>query len=141
MLERYCFERELADLGLREYQVSPKQTVKKQRSILVALTVIGATRVNGDKNWASIQGSASDVVVEATTSTNNKDSWKKIRWSRDSGESVPGKPNQRKLTSAKSKHYHVVAKLGGVEDHVDVWVLWASVTILTSGIAPNNSAR
>lgn len=40
-----------------------------------------------------------------------------------------------------SKRYHVEASLGGVSDSVDVWILWATVTILTSGTTPANSAQ
>lgn len=99
------------------------------------------TNVTGNKNWACVKKNTDDVVVQATTIPNTEDCWKKINWSGDSGNAVPGKPNQRKLSRAAAKHYHVEAELGGVKDHVDVWVIWATVTNLTSGTTPANAVQ
>src|SRR5829696_3732421 len=99
---------------------------------LVSLTVIRnatQTNVTGAKNWACVKKSTDDVIVEATTTPNTEECWKKINWSGDSGTDVPGHPNQRKLSRTAAKHYHVEAELGGVKDHVDVWVLWADLVV------------
>ncbi|OGP79420.1 MAG: hypothetical protein A2V86_01760 [Deltaproteobacteria bacterium RBG_16_49_23] len=113
---------------------------------LVKLTVIqNATQnhVTGAKNWAAIKKATGHVIVEATTSPNTEDAWKKIKWSGDAGTLVKGKLNQRRLSRKNSKKYHVEAELGGVKDYVDVWVLWATITILTKDTdkIPKNSAK
>src|SRR6266446_379416 len=104
---------------------------------LVKLTVIlnaTQTNVTGAKNWACVKKATDDVIVQATTTPDNEACWKKINWSGDVGAEVTGKPNQRKLSRAAAKHYHVEAELGGVKDHVDVWVLWADL-VVTIGAA------
>jgi len=117
----------------------------KPKPRLVRLTVIrNATQnnVTGAKNWAAIKKATDDVIVEATTTpNNNKEEWQQITWSGDSGTAVSGKPNQRKLSRTTSKKYHVEAELGGVKDNVYVWVLWATVTINTSGTTPPNAVQ
>src|SRR5215510_6586641 len=113
-------------------------------SKLVRLTVVqNATQknVNGQKNWAAVKKSAAHVIVEATTAPkNNNEEWKQLRWSGDTGDPVPGMPNRRKLSLAVSRKYHVEATLGGVKDNVDVWILWATIEILTKGMRPTGAA-
>lgn len=110
---------------------------------LVSITVIKnatQTHVTGAKNWATVKKATDEVIVEATTTPNTEDCWASINWSGDSGS--PGdKPNQRKLSRAASKKLHIEAELGGVKDTLDVWVLWATVTILTSGTTPTNAVQ
>jgi hypothetical protein len=109
---------------------------------LVSITVIqNATRPNAslDKTWATVRKATDDVIVQATTDPNTPDCWNQISWSGDAGTVVPGHPNQRNLSRAASKKYQIQASLGGVSDSLDVWVLWATVTILTSGHRPANA--
>ena len=109
---------------------------------LVKITVQNATQKNvtGAKNWAAVK-KASSVIVEATTSPkNNAEEWKQIQWSGDTGEAVPSFPNRRKLSLAASKQFHIEAKLGAGSDSADIWVLWATVEILTKGPRPPNAA-
>jgi hypothetical protein len=111
---------------------------------LVSLTVIEnatQTNVTGTKNWAAIKKSTDDVIVEATTTPSTEGCWSQISWSGDSGDAVPGKPNQRKLSRSASKKLHVQASLGGVSDSVDVWILWATVTNNTSNTTPANAVQ
>lgn len=112
---------------------------------LVKITVIKnatQTNVTGAKNWACVKKASDDVIVEATTSPNNNATeWEKITWSGDSGIEVPGKKNQRKLSRTTSKKLHIKAELGGVEKDLFVWVLWAEVTILTTGTTPANAVQ
>lgn len=99
---------------------------------LVSLTVIQnatQTNVTGAKNWAAVKKATDEVIVQATTTPNTDACWNQIVWSGDSGSAVPGHANQRKLSRASSRHFHVVASLGGVSDHVDVWVLWADLVV------------
>lgn len=110
----------------------------------VKLTVVeNATQKNvtGTNNWAAVKMSSGHVIVEATTAPkNNNEEWKQIQWSGDSGESVPGRANRRKLPLAVSKKYHLQATLGDAKEYVDLWILWATVEILTKGTRPSNSA-
>jgi len=110
----------------------------------VSITVIqNATQnnVTGAKNWAAVKKGSDDVIVQAKTDPDTPDCWNKINWSGDPGTAVPGHANQRSLSRATSKKFHVEASLGGVSDSVDVWILWATVTILTSGTTPPNAVQ
>jgi hypothetical protein len=108
---------------------------------LLRLTVIQNAKQSGGKNWAAVKKAGGFVIVEATTAPkNNADEWKLIQWSGDMGEAVPNSPNRRKLSLAASVKLHVEAKLGGVSDFVDLWVLWATIEILASGPRPTNAA-
>jgi hypothetical protein len=109
---------------------------------LVKITVIrNATQANvtGAKNWAAIKKASDDVIVEATTTPNTEDAWRQVAWSGDSGSPVAGHTNQRSLSRAASKKLHIEAALGGVTDSLDVWILWGTVTIKTSGPRPANA--
>jgi len=95
----------------------------------------------GSKTWAVVK-KAGNVIVEATTAPNNNaDEWKLIQWSGDSGDAVQGFLNRRKLSLATSRKFHVEAKIGQTGDSLDLWVLWATVEILTKKQArPGNAA-
>ena len=128
--------------------VQPAQTnsttVQLIQPVLNSLTVIRnatQTNVTGAKNWATVKQSTGDVIVKVTTTPNTSDAWKMITWSGDTGSAVPGHLNQRSLSRAASQKLHVEAALGGQSDSVDVWVLWATVTILTTGTTPANAVR
>ena len=81
------------------------------------------------------------MIVEATTDPNTPNCWSQIAWSGDSGSPVPGQPNQRQLSRSSSTHYHIQAELGGAKDDLDIWVIWASIQVMTSGQTPPNSAK
>lgn len=111
---------------------------------LVSIAVVsGATQKNveGAKNWATVNHPTDEVIVQATTKPNTMAAWEKIRWSGDSGTPIPGRPQQRKLSRSNSQVYHVKASLGGVNDVLNVWILSAQVSILTTGTVPKNSAK
>jgi hypothetical protein len=97
----------------------------------ISLKVIrNATQSNviGAKNWAAVKKATDEVIVEATTSPNSEDCWKLINWSGDAGS--PGdKPNQRKLSRATSKKFHIAAEVCGHKDELDVWIIWADLDI------------
>jgi len=109
---------------------------------LVKLTVVdNATQenVSGAKNWAAIKNTSLSVIVEATTAPNNSpEEWKLIKST--GGEVVKEKPSQRKISLAISRKHRVEAKLGGVSDFIELWILWANVEILTKGTRPKNAA-
>jgi hypothetical protein len=110
----------------------------------LSLTVISnATQndVTGAKNWAAVKKATDDVIVQVKTDPDSAEYWAKINWSGDSGSAVPGHPNQRSLSRATSKKFHVEAELGGVKDYVDVWILWSTVNITSSGTTPANAVQ
>jgi hypothetical protein len=111
--------------------------------VLRDLSVIdGASQhnVSGVNSWATTRKRRSYVVVEATTAPeNNAGEWKKIKWS-GAGEPVPGQPNQRRLSRAESKKLTVTATLNESSRSIDIWVLWAHLSVLTSGMRPANAA-
>lgn len=121
--------------GVKKGKKKPnsKPSEKKTCPKLVKITVIQnatQTNVTGAKNWACVKKTTDDVVVQATTSPNNNATeWEKITWSGDSGAEVTGKKNQRKLSRATSKKFHVKAELGGVSDELFVWVVWADLEV------------
>ena len=109
---------------------------------LVNLIVTGASQKNvtGSKNWAVVKNSTGSVTVEATTAPRNSaDEWKQLVWSGDKGETA-GRLNGRKFSLATSKVLHVEVSLGGVSQAVDIWILWATVDILTTNSRPAGAA-
>ena len=141
-----CDTKKAVDNAKQQPNTAPGCTTEPCSSAckLVSLTVIRnatQTNVTGAKNWATVKKATDEVIVEATTTPNTEACWNQISWSGDSGEAVPGHPNQRKLSRTSSKKYHVGAELGGVKDHVDVWVLWATVNNLTTGTTPANAVQ
>lgn len=117
-----------------------------QRAQLVSLTVIsGATQKNviGAKNWAAVRHDSESVVVQATTKPDKMSAWKQIQWSGDAGVPVSGKPNQRRIPRAKSARHRLKASLGGTTAELDLWVIWATVTVRTKATdsIPKGSAR
>jgi hypothetical protein len=97
--------------------------------------------VTGAKNWAAVKKDTDEVIVQVNTDPDTAEYWAKINWSGDCGSAVPGHPNQRSLSRATSMKCHVEAELGGVKDYVDVWILWSTVNILSSGTTPANAVQ
>lgn len=115
------------------------------RPELVKFEVKGAKRdgIVKPKNWAAVKDGGAEVIVTAVTKPNNRKAWKKIQWSGDTGDPVPGSPNKRRFSRADSRKFHLEAKLGDTKDHVDIWILWAEVTTLCekSQTVPKNSPK
>jgi hypothetical protein len=109
---------------------------------LVSLTVEGATQIDdAPENWAVVKNRDSFVVIEAITGPNNSpDEWGQIRWLGDIGSSVAGYPNRRRLSCAASSRFHLIAACGGIEQSVDLWVVWAKVDVLVGGTCPPGAA-
>jgi hypothetical protein len=106
---------------------------------LVRLSVTGATGLD-EKNWAAVKSGSGSVTIEATTAPRNvADEWKQLVWSGDKGEAA-GLTNRRKFSLATSKVLHLEVSLGGVSKTVDIWVLWATLDILTKGSRPAGAA-
>ena len=52
------------------------------------------------------------------------------------GEPIKGHPNRRRLSREQTAKLTVAANLNGTSRSIDVWVLWANLTVLTSGMGP-----
>jgi len=98
--------------------------------------------VTGAKNWVAIKKASDDVLVQATTSPDTVAAWNQINWS-GAGDPVSGHPNQRTVSRADATllKQRVEAELGGVKDYVDVWILWATVEILSTDKTPRNAVQ
>jgi hypothetical protein len=111
--------------------------------VLTGLTVIdGASQenVSGVTSWATTRRRRGYIVVEAKTGPKNDAAeWKEIKWS-GVGEPIKGHPNQRRLSREQSAKLTVTANLNETSRSIDVWVLWARLTVLTSGMRPQNAA-
>jgi hypothetical protein len=110
---------------------------------LRGLTVIaGASQehVTGVNSWATTRLQGRYVVVEAKTGPKNDASeWKKIKWS-GAGAPVPNHPNRRRLPRDQSAKLTVTANLNNTSRSIDIWVVSADVSVLTSGTRPRNAA-
>jgi hypothetical protein len=92
------------------------------------------------KAWAAVRDASRSVIVEATTSPENSPAeWMHIQWS-GPGEPVAGAPNRRRLSRLAAGKLTVAASLESSRDEIDVWILWSSVEIRTSGSRPANAA-
>jgi hypothetical protein len=111
---------------------------------LVRLTIVeNATQkgISGDTNWAAVRDPDAFVVVEAVTMPkNDAEEWKQIKWSGDKAELVKDKPNRRRFSLATSKTIQCTAEVGPTKASLSVWVLWASIEILTKGMRPAGAA-
>ena len=110
---------------------------------VVRLVVSNATQktVTGAASWAAVRHATRYAIVRAVTApADNMDEWRQVVWSGDIGKPSRGKPNERRLSLKVAKRLRVTAALGGVSMSVDLWVIWATVRILTRGPRPANSA-
>jgi hypothetical protein len=55
------------------------------------------------------------------------------------GQPVPGNPLQREIPTTNSVETTVTASLGSSTTNLNVWVIWSTITILTSGMDPTNA--
>lgn len=116
---------------------------------LVQLTVVSGaaqipapddkTRGMVEDTWAAIVSDSAEVIVEARTDPNTEATWKQIVWGGDEGDPVPGRPNQRSVSRSVSHHWHIDATLGGVLLSVDLWIVSATISILTEGELPERA--
>jgi len=112
-----------------------------------SLTVVSnsATEIDAT-NWAVVKSPTNDyVVVQAVLNYTND--WimtnatamaqiaGAIQWS--GGDPVPGNPLQRRVTKTNSVETTVSASLGASSASLNVWVIWSTVQILTSGTNPS----
>ncbi len=107
---------------------------------LISLTVVtGATQTNvtGADNWAAVKTKAGDIVIaQAKTKPNNPDGWAQIQWT-NGAKCVTD--NQRSVDKGTSAKTTVTAQIGRNQFSVNIWVLWATIQILTANPKPANA--
>jgi len=89
-------------------------------------------------NWACVKTATDDwIYLQATLSAHNDNTnaGNAIQW--QGGEAVPGNPFQRRVTKTDSVETTVTAALGTNNFTRKVWVIWATVSILTGGGNPS----
>jgi hypothetical protein len=75
--------------------------------------------------------------LQATLNTTDTNDANEIVWS--GGQSVPGNPYQRRVTTTASAKTTVTATLGPTNLSQTVWVLWGKITLLTNGTNPSDA--
>ena len=112
------------------------------------LTVSNATQVDA-ANWVTSQdvfgpqlipspAPRGPCVVQALTApANSPAEWGEIAWA--GGEPVPGRPNQRLVSRHRAGKTTVRATIGGSGPQAIVWIVWATVTVQTSGLRPSRA--
>jgi hypothetical protein len=102
----------------------------------------------GGTNWAVVKTPTNNyVIVQAafnytndwfvTNATLQAEAGAAIQWK--GGEPVPGNLLQRLVTKTNSVETTVTASLGSSSASLNVWVIWATINILTNGPTPANA--
>ena len=101
---------------------------------LYSMTVVSnsATQIDAT-DWAVVKTNAF-VTIQATLSDPNAGSF--LKWS-GGGQAVPGNPLQWQVSAATSVETTVTASLASQNLSLNVWVLWSTITIQTSGNNPS----
>jgi hypothetical protein len=108
---------------------------------LVSLSVTGASKkdVTGTDVWAAVQKKSAQVVVEVTTEPKNSpDEWKLIKWT--GGKPVKSKPNQRAVDRDATSRVTIEVEYDETKRSIELWIVSASIEILTSGPRPKGAA-
>ena len=114
---------------------------------LTALNVVGGAtqsdvvQPSGASNrWAAVKSSSGFVEIEAATEPNIRAVWQRLQWSGDAGQAVAGAENRRRLPRSSSQVLRPTATLHGNSKVLEVWILGATIEILTTGSTPANAA-
>jgi hypothetical protein len=106
---------------------------------VTGITIVsGATQsgVTGASNWAAVK-SNDYAIAQVSIDPDTAAAATRITWS--TGEAVTGQPKQRKIPLSSSAKITVKAT-GNDDAHtsasLDLWVLWATIDIQTSGSKP-----
>ncbi|HEY1663040.1 MAG TPA: hypothetical protein VGI03_11535 [Verrucomicrobiae bacterium] len=104
------------------------------------LTVVSNSATQIDRtNWAVVKTLTNNyVTVQATVENAGNNLLTNlanvIQWT--GGESVPGNPMQRRITTTNSVETTITASLDSITNSLNVWVIWATINIQTSGTNP-----
>jgi hypothetical protein len=106
---------------------------------LQSLTVVSnsATQIDAT-DWAVVKTNGF-VTIQATLSDPTA-APPQLKWS-GGGQAVPGNPLQWQVSAATSAETAVTASLGSSNLSLNVWVIWGTVNILTSGANPANAPQ
>ncbi len=112
--------------------VTPKPKSVKLLSLKV---VAGATQTNviGATNWADVKLAGAVVTALASIQPDNQDAAAQIQWT--NGSAVAGDATQRVVDKSISAMTPVTAQIGTDLYTVNIWIIWATVTIQISGNA------
>jgi hypothetical protein len=121
-------------------------TFNRVQALNFRLTVVSnsAVQINGTTNWATVKTTTNDYVIVQAMIDNASDVLLSnvanvIQW--NGGEAVPGNPLQRMVTKTYSVETTVTASLGSASQSVNVWVIWANLTIKVTGtLDPDDKA-
>jgi hypothetical protein len=108
---------------------------------LVSLSVIGASQKNvtGADVWAAVRKKSAQVIIEVATEPKNAaEEWKLIKWT--GGKAVKGKLNQRAVDRDAASKVTIKAEYGETTRTVEIWIVSASIEILTKGPRPKGAA-
>jgi hypothetical protein len=113
---------------------------------LQSLTVVSNSATQIDvTNWATVKSNSTNDYVIVQASLNYTNDWiltnaaTRIQWT--GGEAVPGNPLQRRVPKTISLETTVTASLGSTSTNLDVWVIWGTVSIKTTGTTPTNAVQ
>lgn len=91
-----------------------------------------------ERAWIVVRGDSPDhVLVQADVQANASDRdavRARITWT--GGEAVPGHPDQRRVPRTGAARHRITATLDGITETIEVWVIWATVEVRTSGQRP-----
>ncbi|HTV43496.1 MAG TPA: LamG-like jellyroll fold domain-containing protein [Candidatus Sulfotelmatobacter sp.] len=109
-----------------------------EQAATLSLTVVSnsATQIGATTNWATVENASNYVYIQAVLNGGGSVAQAtNIQWS--GGQAVPGNPLEREVSTAVSTNTVVTATLGSVSSGLEVWVIWSTVQVLSSG--PNTS--
>jgi hypothetical protein len=108
-------------------------------SIKLSVENASQKNVTGADNWAAVIKPSGAVLVQAVTGPKGTvDEWKQIKWS--GGKAVPDKPNVRSVPRDVAGRYAIKAEFGDASASLTVWIVSATVRILTDEPRPKGAA-
>lgn len=125
------------------YQYSDYSFNPQAMNFLLTVVSNSAVQINGTTNWAAVEATNDYVIVQAMLSMTNDyiltNVAANIQWS--GGEAVSGNPLQRRVSKATPAETAVTASLGSSSVSINVWVIWANLTIKVNGtLDPDDKA-
>lgn len=124
-------------------------TAQPEDVMLQSLTVVSNTAAQVDAtDWAVVKSTSTNdyVIVQATLSLSATNAallaqvGAAIQWT--GGQPVPGNPFQRQISKTNSVETTVTATLGSTNLSLNVWVVWANLTIKVTGtLDPDDQAE
>lgn len=114
---------------------------------ITVATANGATKTNmtqdypnpGDQDWGIVKVANTSVIMQVTTSPGTDPVWKQVKW--QGGSAVVGHDDEQSYSAAVSQEYKIKPTISGkgLEHTLNLWVIWATITIDSSGTDPTGS--